>query len=281
MVILLLCMYFCTKERLDRKSIILVVLLNLFFPFTITYNKTYYTAGFKGILFIVLVTVSYYLFFKNLKENKFNILYIILLGTLSLMVRLRSVFLILVLFILTIISINWIRNKKIRELLWSFPIFAVFVSILFILFPISIKYYFLFDKFKPVNIRSLVNNLFLFPRENSLILVLSIWLLFVNLIYLLSEKNKSKRKELLFILAPEILICIVYLLLFTDNDITGFVLHLGLFPFIPLNIFYFYNYINGSTTRNRNIVFVIFTIISIIGLVLDTLNRFIPLYILD
>jgi len=273
MAVLLLCVFFYARERVDKKSVFLVILLNFFFPFTSTYNNIYYTEGFKGILFIVLVTASYYLFFKNIKETKFNFLHILLLAILSLIVRLRSIFLILVLVMITIISVNWIKRKKIRNFLFSISFTGISTLILFISFPISVYDYFLVDKYSIVDFKSIILNLFLFPRENFLLLILAIWLLFVSIIYMQGEKNKLIRKTFLFILVPEIVICSIYLLLFSNNNIAGSVLYLGLFPFIPLNIFYFFSYINKFSKRNRNIVLILFIIISIIELILENSYR--------
>ena len=267
-IILLLCIFLYARQRIDKKSVFIIVLLNLFFPFSLTYNRIYYTEGYKGILFILLITAAYYLFFRNTEEKKFNIPYVILLVILSLIIWLRSIFMILVLLVMIVISINWARIRKIKEIVSSFIIVGALSSLLFFLKPVSIADYFILDKFNIPDIKSLVNNLFLFPRQNNILLILVIWLLFISIISIQGEKNKTIKKELLFILIPEIVISTIYLLLFSNNDFSTQGLYLGLFPFISLNIFYFYNYINKFSKKNRNIILIIFMILSFVELVL-------------
>ena len=268
-IALLFCIYFYSLKRIERKNVFIVLLLVLLFPFNITYNTVYYTAGFKGILFLVIITASYYFFFKNFGKDKINFQFFILFFLLSLIVRLRSYFILLVLIILTSIIIDWAREKKIKQILTSILITLVFTLILFLAAPISVSNYFLLEKFEVANINSLIQNLFQFPRANSLTLILVVWLLFINIVYVQIEKRTAAKKEIIFILVPEIIIFLIYLLLFSNNNIMGISFYLGLLPFVPLNIIYFFIYINKFSSRNRNIILVFFVLFSLI----ETVNK--------
>jgi len=266
-IILLLCIYFYSLKRIEKKNAFVVLLLALLFPFNITYNQIYYTDGFKGILFLVIITTTYYFFFKNFGDNKTNFQFLILLFLLSLIIRLRSYFIILVLIILTSIITDLAKKKKIKKILISILITGVFTTILFLAIPISANNYFLLEKFEVANIDNLIQNLFLFPRTNSLTLILVIWLLFTNIIYAQIEERTALRKEIVYILVTETIIFSIYLFLFSNNNIMGTGFYLGLLPFLPLNIIYFFIYINKFSAKTRNIILVFFAFFSLVEII--------------
>jgi len=279
-IILLLCVYFYCRERFKKESIILVIILNLFFPFNLTYNSIYYTDGYKGILFILLITAMYLLFFKISSKPNFNFQYIALLIILSLVIRMRFYFIILAVPLAVTIFILFAKKKNIKGVLFSLLIIGALEALFFLLRPITLNDYFLIDKFSLVDIRALVENVFLFPRENPLILVLALWLVCINIIYLISIKEGLVKKELLYIIIPEIVISGIYLFLFSSSSIASLGLYLGLFPFLSLNIIYFFKYISKFSKRNRNIVLVIFLLFSILeliplGMLKDFINKII------
>lgn len=266
-IVLLLCVYFYCRERFKKESVILVIILNLFFPFTLTYNRIYYTDGYKGMLFILLITALYLLFFRVISKLKFNFQHAVLLIILSLIIRMRFYFMILALPVIITIFISFARKKNVKGILFSLLIIGVLDSLFFLLHPITLNDYFLIDKFSLVDFRALVENVFLFPRENPLILILALWLICMNIIYLMSERESSIKKELLYIVIPEVVISGIYLFLFSNNNIASMGLYLGLFPFLSLNIIYFYKYISKFSRRNRNIILVIFLLFSILELI--------------
>ena len=279
-IILLLCVYFYCRERFRKESIILVIILNLFFPFNLTYNSTYYTDGYKGMLFILLITAMYLLFFKIISKPNFNFRYIALLIILSLIIRMRFYFIILAVPLAVAIFILFAKKKNIKGILFSLLVIGALEALFFLLRPITLNDYFLIDKFSLVDIRALIENVFLFPRENPLILVLALWLVCINIIYLISIKKGLVKKELLYIIIPEIIILCIYLFLFSSGSIASLGLYLGLFPFLSLNIIYFFKYISKFSKRNRNIILVIFLLFSILeliplGMLKDFINKII------
>ena len=279
-IILLLCVYFYCRERFKKESIILVIILNLFFPFNLTYNSTYYTDGYKGMLFILLITAMYLLFFKIISKPNFNFQYVALLIILSLIIRMRFYFIILAVPLAVAIFILFAKKKNIKGILFSLLVIGALEALFFLLRPITLNDYFLIDKFSLVGIRALVENIFLFPRENPLILVLALWLVCINIIYLISIKEGLVKRELLYIIIPEIIILCIYLFLFSSSSIASLGLYLGLFPFLSLNIIYFFKYISKFSKRNRNIILVIFLLFSILeliplGMLKDFINKII------
>jgi len=118
----------------------------------------------------------------------------------------RFYFIILAVPVAVTVFILFAKKKNIKEILFSLLVIGALETLFFLLRPITLNDYFLIDKFSLVDIRALVENIFLFPRENPLILVLALWLVCINIIYLISIKKGLVKKELLYIIIPEIII---------------------------------------------------------------------------
>ena len=264
--ILLVIIFFYSKERISKKESLIVMALNLSFPYFLTYNKTYYTNEFKGILYIMLATFVFFIFFKILTKKPYHLIWVILLPmALALMVRLRSVFLPLVIFLLVYLNYFWIKNKKIRDLSLFNPIFVLFIFIFFYTSQINYFFYFSLDKFSVFDFRGFIENLFLFPRSNVLFILLVFWILFINIALLQGTKDKDRKRELFLIIIPEIIFFLIYLFLFSGSNISYAGIYLGIMPFIPLNIFYFYIFIREFPLKYRNAILVLFIICGISG----------------
>lgn len=265
-IILLGILFIYSLERVGRKKAFLVLLLAAVFPFNISYNDVYYTSKFTGILFILLIPLSYYLFFRILRISKYNWQHIIFFAIISLIIRLRVYFLIIILLLIITIFIKWVREGRTRYIFYSFPITIIGTGILFYLQPISLFHYLQLDKFGIPNFKLLIDNFFIFPRENAIIFILILWLIFFNILALQSKKETEKKKEILHILIPEIVIVFIYLVFFSNNDVLSVGLFIGVLPFIPLNIYYFFEYINGFSIRSRNIIIIIYILFCLVFL---------------
>ncbi len=263
-IILLGILFVYSLERLERKKAFLVLLLAAVFPFNISYNDVYYTSKFIGILFILLVTLSYYLFFRILKTSKFNWQYIIFFTLISLVIRLRFYFLIIVLLLIITIFIKWVKEGKARYIFYSLPITIIGTVALFFIQPISLWHYLQLDKLALPGFRLLVKNFFIFPRDNAIILILILWLVFFNILNLQSNKDADVKREVLYVIIPELAIVSLYLVFFSNNDVSGVGLFLGVLPFIPLNIFYFFKYIDRFSRRTRNIIIIVYILFCLV-----------------
>jgi len=218
------------------------------------------------MLFILISMLLFFLFFTEIKKgNKYT--YILLPFLFAIMLRLQFVFIILIGTVSVYLLVEWSRNHKILKLT-LFLFLNVFLTILiFILKPIPARDYFMLANFSIPSLSAIFNNLFIYPRTNPIILILVFWLFLFNIIELYDEKNKCLKNELKIILSAEISISLIYLIFYSAGNLSGQFLYLGIFPFIPLNIFYFYCYINRLNFKLKYTLMGLFIFFSIIELV--------------
>lgn len=264
-VLVLVILFFYLKQRVNIRDTIIILILNLSFPYFYTYNNIYYNERYKGIFFIFLILITYFLFFKLIsnkpdKHKSFSYFYTIFLGfSIALITRLRSVFIILILMILYYLNINFYKNKLFKNLILFDLSYISFVILFFLISKISIYHYFLIDKFSIFSLKAFIDNLFLYPRESMLLLILLVWLLFSNIVFL-KFGNSQLKTEIHFILFPEIIIFFIYLILFSSKNILHAATYLGLFPFIPLNIYYIYLLIKDFSLKIKITILLLFSL---------------------
>ena len=111
-IMLLGIMFLFSYRRSGSVRAFLVLLMTAVFPFHIAYNDVYYPDKYTGILFIFLTVVLYYLFFNIISSKKYSWQHIIFFLLLSLMIRLRSYFLILVLVFVVYLVYRWIKEAE-------------------------------------------------------------------------------------------------------------------------------------------------------------------------
>jgi len=237
------------------------------------------------MMFIFIVSFAYFLFFKTLSNPKLNFYSVLLIVDLALIIRLRSVFIFLALFLAIIFFIGVLKRKRIKDFIILFLLLLLSSSFVFIISGISISDYFLIDGFHPENIKNIVYYFYQFPREKPMLVILFIFLLSTNIFYGLSsdEKNNFNKfdlinsynemennplKEVWYVIIPELLIFFIFFILFSDGNLSTSGLYLGLFPFIPLNIIYLFIYLDRFSLKNRNIILILFGTISMI----ETIN---------
>ena len=95
-------------------------------------------------------------------------------------------------------------------------------------------------------------------------MILVIWLVFFNLLMMQSSKNAGTKKEIMYIVIPEIAITALYLIFFSNHNVLGVGLFIGVLPFIPLNIFYFFKYIDGLSKKGRNTIIAVYILFCLI-----------------
>lgn len=283
--LILITMYFYSKQRIEKRLSIYPILLVALFPIMLIYSNTQATE----VFFMLLVPLIYLIFYKN--QLKFNPQHFIILLLLSIISCQRFTYLIIAVTLLPYIYFNWLKNKKVFYFLSSVTFFISSYLLLFYIFNSDTQLYLAEEKihvlqyFKYYGIPTLLNkeswiffyqhvlenlnNLSNFFLNISSNYFLFHWLLFgiifFNLFLLFKTKDKILKKELALFLIPQCLLLIAGATLHVTKDLGNFSHLRPAFGFIPLNLFYLFILIKKLKFKIRNIFLVFFVPIFILS----------------
>jgi len=254
----LLIVYFYSKERIEKKETIYPPILVATFPVFIIYTNTQS----PEIFFICIVSLVYYIFFKN--SFKFNISHFTLLVLLAMVSCQRYTYFILSGAILIFIYYRWLKDKKIIYFLSSIIFFTGFYYLLYRLFVSKLQFYptafgeSTYFHIKYYGISSLASketwalfyhyiiqniikfiHIFINPASDYFIFHwLFFGIIFINIFLLFKTKERTLKKELSLILIPEFILIIACITSYPPGDLEHFSHLRPLFGFLPLNLFY-------------------------------------------
>lgn len=291
----LIIIYFYCKDRIKKKETIYPLILIALFPIVVIYANTQS----PEIFFILLVSLTYYIFFKN--NYRFNIVHFILLILLATVSCQRVIYLILSAVLLIFVYYNWLKNKKIIYFFSSIAFFVAFYYLLYWIFASNIQVYPAGEKMhvlqyiKYYGLSSLtaedtwiffyqhalsnIKNLFNIFINSSNNYFLFHWLfacvIFFNIFLTIKTKDKILKKELALILIPELILIIAGITFYVTTDLTHFTHLRPIFGFLPLNLFYLFLFMQRLNLKKR----IIFLIIFIPLIIFSSFNVYKPFYL--